>query len=188
MPGRYIVVSGFANQANNNTSTGIRVKDVSPDGTKIYVDANIVGANAGDSINIYQLKDFVDERTREDASGESKYITKQINLENPASNMKVLFDVNVPSAASFDLYYKIGAAATDFDTLVWQKFNNMPNIVKNDTRGVFSEVEINVTDFDSDGNAKDFSSFTGFQIKIVFKTTNAARIPTFKNMRVIAHA
>jgi hypothetical protein len=64
----------------------------------------------------------------------------------------------------------------------------MPNIVKNDTRGVFSEVEINVTDFDSDGNAKDFSSFTGFQIKIVFRTTNAARIPQFQNMRVIAHA
>ena len=188
MPGKYIVVSGFANQANNNTSTGIRVKDVSPDGTKIYVDANIVTTNAGDSVSIFQLQDFVDERTREDASGESKYITKQINLENPASNMKVLFDVNVPSAASFDLYYKIGAAASDFDTLVWQKFNNMPNIVKNDTRGVFSEVEIDVTDFDSDGNPKDFSSFTGFQIKIVFKTTNAARIPQFKNMRVIAHA
>jgi hypothetical protein len=188
MPGKYIVVSGFANQANNNTSTGIRVKDVSPDGTKIYVDANIVTANAGDIVSIYQLQDFVDERTREDASGESKYITRKINLENPASNMKVLFDVNVPSAASFDLYYKIGAAATDFDTLVWQKFNNMPSIVKNDTRGVFSEVEINVTDFDSDGNPKDFSSFTGFQIKIVFKSTNAARIPQFKNMRVIAHA
>jgi hypothetical protein len=188
MPGKYIIVSGFANQVNNNTSTGIRVKDVSPDGTKIYVDANIVTANAGDSISIFQLQDFVDERTREDASGESKYITRKINLENPASNMKVLFDVNVPSAADFDLYYKIGAAATDFDTLVWQKFYNMPNIVKNDTRGVFSEVEIDVTDFDSDGNAKDFSSFTGFQIKIVFRTTNAARIPTFQNMRVIAHA
>jgi hypothetical protein len=188
MPGKYIVVSGFSNQSNNNTSTGIRVKDVSPDGTKIYVDANIITTNAGDSVSIYQLQDFVDERTREDASGESKYITRKINLENPASNMKVLFDVNVPSAASFDLYYKIGAAATEFDGLVWQKFNNMPNIVKNDTRGVFSEVEIDVTDFDSDGNPKDFSSFTGFQIKIVFKSTNAARIPQFKNMRVIAHA
>jgi hypothetical protein len=189
MPGKYIIASGFNTAANNAfTSTGLLVTGISPNADKIYVAENLVTELPGAAITIYQIEDYTEEATREDASGESKYICRKVSLQNPASQLKLIIDGNVPSAADIDVYYKVDSAATNFDGLVWKKFNNMPTINKSDTRGSFTEITVDITDFDSNGNPKDFSAFTAFQLKIVFRSTNAARMPQFRNMRVIAHA
>jgi len=188
IPGSYIVVSGSSIPGNNSTSTGVRVKDVSEDGTTIFVDADLTTINAGDAISIYALRDFVDERAYRGATANSKYITKRINLENPATSIKILLDANIPSAADIDIYYKVGAATENFDEKTWEAFTNLPNYNKEDTRGVYTEIQADITDFDAFGNAKDLSPFTSFQVKIVMKTTNGARVPSFRNLRIIAHA
>jgi hypothetical protein len=196
-PGGYITISG-STSANNNTSTGVLVNNVNTDGTRLFISSSSsTGAQpgiaftstvAGDAITIRQLTDFTEESTTIDASGESKYITRKINLDNPATSMKIILEVNIPSAADFDVYYKIGASNINFNDLVWTKFNNMPVINKSDTRGAFTDLTMDINDTDSSGNPKDLPAFSAFQVKFVMRSTNGARVPQFRNMRVIAHA
>lgn len=197
-PGSYITISGSTVSGNNNTSTGVLVKDVNLEGTKILLSTNssnaakpgiaLVNKVAGDAITLRQLTDFVEEDTCTDASGESKYITRKIALSNPATSMKIIMEANVPSAADFDVYYKLGAGNTDFSLIPWTKFNSMPVINKSDNRGQFTDITIDISDFDSSGNIRDLPPFSAFQIKFVMRSTNGARVPQFRNMRVIAHA
>lgn len=188
VPGRYITISGSANTENNNTSTGIRVTGVTTDGKKLYVAASLKDELAGSSVTIRMLPDYTSEETLTDASGESKYINRIINLESPANALKILVDANIPPAVDIELYYKIGSASQDFNALVWKKFSNMPTLTRSSNRNQFTEVEIDVTNFDSLGYPLDLPDFTAFQIKFVMLSTNAAQIPIFKNLRVIAHA
>jgi hypothetical protein len=188
VPGRYITIQGSPNELNNNTSTGVLVTNVSLNGDRIFVNTPLISEAAGNAITIRQLQDFTEEATTTDASGESKYITRKINLENPATQVKILIDVNVPTEADFDLYYKLGSSTQDFDNLVWTKYNYLPTVTKNNDRLVFSEYEVSLSNFDSGGAPIDLPEFTAFQFKIVMRSTNAARIPAFKNLRVIAHA
>lgn len=188
VPGSYIVVSGSSIPGNNSTSAGVRVKDISEDGTTIFIDGNLTSIGAGDPITIYSIRDFVDERAYRGATANSKYITKRINLENPATSIKMLLDANIPSAAGIDVYYKVGSATENFDEKTWEPFTNLPNYNKEDTRGIFTEIQVDITDFDDFGNPKDLAPFTSFQVKIVMKTTNGARVPSFRNLRIIAHA
>lgn len=187
IPGNYITIDGGIT-ANNYTSTGIRVIDVSNDGNILYVDGNLTTQAAGSSITIYQVKDHINEVTILGSDASSKYVNRRINLENPATSMKLLMDINLPGAADIEIYYKLGATNSNLLGQIWRKFTLPVPITKNDNRDEFSEIEINITDVDSAGNPIDFPEFTAFQLKIVMLTTNGAQIPRFRNMRVIAHA
>lgn len=187
-PGQYIVVTGSSIAGNNSTSTGVRVIDISQDGTILYLDTNLTTQAAGQSISIYQIRDFIDERCLVGSTAASKYVVRRINLENPASSIKLLADANVPTAASFEIYYKLGNANSDMEGQVWTKYTPTLNIVKEDDRNKFSEIEIDITDVDSSGNPIDLPEFTAFTVKIVMRSTNGARVPRFKNLRLIAHA
>ena len=189
VPGRYITVSGAANAGNNNVATGFMVMNVSQDDSTMYISSNtIVDELPGNPITIRQLQDFTEEATLTDATGESKYITRKINLENPATQLRILLDVNCPAEATFQIYYKIGNAIQDFDLLPWDKFEQQAAINKNNDGNTYTEYSTNITNFDSSGFPIDMSPFTAFQLKIVMTSTNAARIPKFKSLRVVAHA
>ena len=165
--------------------------------TIITVSGTLATAQAGDAIWIRQYNDFTEEFTYTNAADEAKYITNIINLKNPATQLKLLLEVCVPSAADFDLYYKTGAAGSDFTAITWNRFvaplqsnpsSSYATLVKSDQRGVFTDTTFNISGFDSVGNPLDITPFTAFQIKIVMRSANAARIPQFRNLRVIAHA
>lgn len=198
VPGRYITISGSSVAGNNYTSTGLLVTSVSQDGRNIFVSGTLTTALPGDAITIRQIDDFTEEATLTNASGESKYITNIINLANPASQLKLQLETCCPSVADFDVYYKTGASGqTDMDSIVWTKYvapnqvnttSSYTNLVKSDIRGNYTDVEFNISSYDSTGVPQDLSPFTAFQIKLVMRSSNAARIPQFRNMRVIAHA
>jgi hypothetical protein len=199
VPGKYLNVDGSSESGNNFTTTPLLVTNVSEDLTTVYVSASLTSVAAGDAITIYQYENFTEEATTTDATGESKFITRKINLENPATQIKLLLEANVPSAADFDIYYKTGSVGTNFDNLVWKKFvaprqtavgatSSYVSIVKSDVRNNFTDIEFNISDFDSVDNSIDMVAFTAFQIKIVMRSSNAARIPVFRNLRAIAHA
>lgn len=195
VPGRYVYVSGSAVSANNNTTTGWLVTSLAADNQSFTVSGNITSAAAGSPISIFQYDDFTEEITYSDGSSESKFVTRKINLANQAAQIKLLIESSVPSAADFDIYYKIGSITTDFNTLLWNKYvewgtatSSYSAIAKTETHGDFSDVEIDINAYDSLGNPEDLSPFTAFQIKIVMRTSNAARVPQFRNLRVIAHA
>ena len=198
VPGRYITVSGSSVSANNITSAGLLVLSVINNGKTLYVSStSITTSTTSDSITIRQFNDFTEEITTVTGGTESKFITRIINLKIPASQIKMIVETCVPNAADFDIYYKTGASGSDFNNIIWTRFvaPNQPNanssyatLVKSDIRGNFTDAEFNISAFDSTGTPVDLSPFTAFQLKLVMRSSNAARVPQFRNLRVIAHA
>jgi hypothetical protein len=198
IPGRYITVSGSSVSANNVTSTGLLVTGVFNNGKTITVSSSVIATSTtADSITIRQYNDFTEELTTENGGAEAKFITKVIGLKNPASQIKMIVETCVPNAADFDVYYKIGSTATDFSTITWNRFvapnqtntlSSYATIVKSDVRNTFTDVEFNISGFDTTGTPVDLTQFTAFQVKMVMRSSNAARVPQFRNLRVIAHA
>jgi len=199
VPGRYLNIRGSTESTNTFTSSPVLVTRVSEDAQTVYVSAVLTSAVSGPGITIYQYDDYTEETTTINASGESKYIIRKINLENPATALRIIAESCIPSAADFDVYYKTGSVSTDFNKLVWEKFvaprqttigatSSYVSIVKSDVRGRYTDIEFNISDLDSTENPVDLTPFTAFQIKIVMRSSNGARIPQFKTLRVVAHA
>jgi len=197
IPGRYIFVSGSSIAANNFTSTALLVTGVDTLGQTLTVSGALTTTNIANGITIRQYNDFTEEFTVASAATDSKYISNIINLKNPATQFKLQVECCVPSAADFDVYYKTGAAGADFNTISWTRFiaPNQPNalssyatLAKSDQRGVFTNVDFNISGVNNVGTPVDLSPFTAFQVKLVMRSSNAARIPQFRNLRVIAHA
>ena len=127
------------------------------------------------------------------------YINKLIKLENPATSIKVLFAANVTGAADVRVLYRLqrvdGGGETDkvfelmpgFDNLDASGFviNGKNNSGKPDKKtsasleGQFNEFEFTVD---------DLPQFNGFQIKVVFSSSNQAQSPELLDFRAIAVA
>ena len=127
------------------------------------------------------------------------YLTKLIKLENPATSIKVLFAANVTGAADVRVLYRLqrvdGGGETDkvfelmpgFDNLDAAGFvlNSKNNNGKPDKKTSASlEGQFNEFEFTAD----DLPQFTGFQIKVVFSSTNQAEDPELLDFRAIAIA
>jgi len=127
------------------------------------------------------------------------YLTKLIKLENPATSIKVLFAANVTGAADVRVLYRLqrvdGGGETDkvfelmpgFDNLDAAGFviNSKNNSGKPDKKTSASlEGQFNEFEFTAD----DLPQFTGFQIKVVFSSTNQAEDPELLDFRAIAVA
>jgi hypothetical protein len=189
VPGSYIVTTGdVVSGYNMNSSTGYLVTGISADGGTAFLSGNVINVQSGFNITVTQLSNYVDEIGTSFGSVQNKYCSKKINLTNPASQLKMIFQGSIPHEADFDIYYKTGPATADFTLRPWTKFNQLPTINKTTKRNDFTEFTVDITDFDSLGNPRDLPSFTAFQVKIVMRTTNGGRVPQFKNLRVIAHA
>ena len=127
------------------------------------------------------------------------YLTKKITLENAATSIRVILDANREDAASIKVLYKILRPddAFDFDEIDYKFFNDDgtvagsggPDVVVNPSLSLsqFNEYEYTagVTD---DGIGTPLDDFITFQIKIVMRTTNSARPPKIRQLRVLALA
>ena len=112
----------------------------------------------------------------EDGNGEAiaRYITKPIALNNSSNQLNIYLDVNRPIIGS--------------NVSVYVNFDNSPtwilctpnsgSIPVNADSTQYSEVQYTVTDADN--------YFTTFAIKIVMTSSNAAYVPTVKDLRAIA--
>ena len=118
-------------------------------------------------------------------SGETIYCTKKVQLENPATAIKVLHSAVRFSGGQIELMYKILRSddASDFDEIGWRYFNTTggPDTTVNEstTRDDFIEYEY---------TQDDLEEFIAFAIKIRISGTNSAEPPRLKDLRAIALA
>jgi hypothetical protein len=127
------------------------------------------------------------------------YLTKKINLETPATSLRVLFDAFRDNDASIKVLYKTLRVddAFDFDEIGFKFFNDDGTIAgsggpdvavrSSERSSEFLEHEFTagVTD---DGIGTPLDEFISFQIKIVMRTTNQAQPPILKSLRALALA
>ena len=108
----------------------------------------------------------------------AKYITKEVSLNDEATVIRALLNINKPKDANVNLYYKVlGAGSEDsFDDVAWEEIE--PDVaVPENNYGQFTEVEYNKTPADN---------FGSMVFKIVLRAKNSSRVPKVKDFRVIA--
>jgi hypothetical protein len=132
-----------------------------------------------------------------------QYISKEINLENPATSIKLLLNAHINLYSDVRAFYSI-SQNPNFDAI----FTPFPGYLNLDYKRQIINVENNdgrpdkfVTPSSSLGftpSQVDFSeysftvdqlpSFRSFRIKIVSTSTNQVYVPIFKDLRTIALA
>ena len=124
---------------------------------------------------------FISERESTGGTIESKYITKEIQLNQPATSLKIVLSMHRPQDADVDLYYKIKTS----DSQEYRKLNY--DFIERPEGYAQSATGINqFTEFDYD--VKGLTEFSSFGIKVVMRTKNSAMPPRLKDLRIIALA
>ena len=122
------------------------------------------------------VADFVAETDSNLGSAKAKYVTKNVTLKDPADGIRMFMDTNRPSRTSLEVYYRVADSEDAINGLPWI-LANPEEAIGFDDSGAYSETEFVI---DPAG------VFTTFCVKIVMKTSNSSRIPTVRDLRIIA--
>lgn len=130
-----------------------------------------------------QVANYVPETASRYSSALSKYITKRIDLNDPASAIKVYVSINRPTGSYINLYYKVLPKGSDanFEDLAWVAMPPDAAVPITDDAKNYSEVQYSVNET-ALGNVE----FSSFAIKIVFTSENSSAVATCKDFRAIA--
>jgi len=139
------------------------------------------------------VKNYVDETAARATSALSKYITKKIDLNDPASAIKIYLSVNRPSGSDLTLYYKILQKGSDavFDDIGWTLADPDSAIPVSDNLQDYNEVQYNIDEFDLGGVLQSGvitgnKEFSAFAIKLTFTSQNSSNVATVRDFRAIA--
>tara|TARA_E500000178_G_scaffold341737_1_gene386043 strand:+ start:20 stop:7027 length:7008 start_codon:yes stop_codon:yes gene_type:complete len=124
---------------------------------------------------------FISEREESGGSVESKYVTREIQLNQPATAFKIVLAMHRPQDADVDLYYKIKTSDSQEYRKLKYDYIDRPSGYSESSTSInqFTEFEYDV---------KDLSEFSSFGIKIVMRSKNSALPPRLKDLRIIALA
>lgn len=126
---------------------------------------------------------FANETTPTGGTHLAKHIVKPVTLAQPAIGLKILIGANRPSVTDFHVYYKATTNDVNFEDIDWTEVSKENNIPSDDNPNVFRDYEYLV------GGSTGLSTpFTKFILKIVMTSTNNAKVPVIKDLRVIAMA
>ena len=126
---------------------------------------------------------FANETAARGGSAAAKHITRIIKLNQEAVGLKIIIGANVPDAADFELYYRVAKADENIRDIDFIKQNPQIAMPKDNLQNVFREYEYLIG-----GQGGNMDPFEQYQIKIVMRSTNAAKVPIFKDLRTIALA
>ena len=145
--------------------------------TKNEIDRPIGSATAGYNV----VFDYAAETTPFSGSALSKHITKPVTLVNTAVGLKLLLAANRPAGSLIDIYYKTGTEDTELSSTNWTLAPIDTPVSISDNPSLYKEYNYLIG-----GDDGTVEAFTTFQIKIVFYANNSSKVPTVKDLRVIA--
>lgn len=120
-----------------------------------------------------------------DGSEAAQHITTPTVLEESSTGIKVIFAANRPKDAEFDVYVRTSIDEDGIQNAVWRSdiVEAESNVPSDENSTVFRDYEYLVGG--TDGSMTPFSTF---QVKVVMHSSNSSRVPTIKDLRVIALA
>lgn len=113
----------------------------------------------------------------------AKHVTKITTLTEQAVGLKILLAANRPPESDFQVYWKVASAGDDIKRSAWTLVNSETVLPVDTNKNVFREYRYLVG-----GDGGTMSPFTQFQVKIVMRSTNSAKVPTFRDLRIISLA
>ena len=149
-----------------------------------------------------QFKTDLGTKTLSDDKNNYVYVTNRIQLENPATSIKVIHDAYVHRFNDLRVFYSISNTETDDPVFTpFPGFNNIDkfgNTIDLEESTGLSDVKVEknpVQYYNSDApmveyeyTANDLPEFTYFRIKIVGTSRQSAVVPIVESLRVIAIA
>jgi len=136
--------------------------------------------------------DFISELQSKNSSGISKYVTKEISIENPATSIDVKLTANVTDTKNLQILYKLKKSSSqeNFEDIEWIYFNTSgePDV---DTIASSENSISGITEKQSSYQELSYSienlpEFSSYAIKIVMKSNNPAFVPKIQDMRAVA--
>lgn len=141
--------------------------------------------NITSASDVYPSSIYVPPTAAEGDSGEAIYVTKRVQLKNPATAIKVFADIARLSSANVQVMYKILRSddSTDFDEISWTYFNT------DGGPDTFVNPSTSPTNFlEHEYSVESLPEFISFAIKIKLNGTNSSQVPKVKDLRAIALA
>ena len=132
------------------------------------------------------------------------YVTKNIQLENPATSLQVILDAYVPDVCDVRVFYAINQDTPVKDTIFipFPGYKNLningdiitPTSSDGQSNQKVPKVDVYVPEAapnlykEYTYSTDDLAPFSSYRIKIIGTSTNQAIVPQFKNLRTIALA
>lgn len=150
----------------------------------IAINNRIDNPAATESTGYNAVQNYKDETYAIGSSALSKYITRRIDLNNPASALRAFISVNRPVGSNISVYYKVLPKGSDanFDSAIgWTLIPPSTAVPTSSDPMEYSEIEYDVSEADL-GDVQ----FTAFAFKVTFTSTNSSAVPTLRDFRAIA--
>lgn len=119
----------------------------------------------------------------------TKYITKEIALNDPAQRFRGFFSVNRPVGTDIKVYYRILLdTEADSKLLSDKEWQEIPlEIPFNNNQSIFNETSFLLTEQDLDlANSDEGFVKVALKVELIFTTKNFSKVPKMKNLRLIA--
>jgi len=113
----------------------------------------------------------------------AKHITKVTTLTEESVGLKILLAANKPPQSDFLVYYRVATAADNIQSSQWFLVSPENNLQPDTNKNVFREYRYLVG-----GDGGTMRPFTKFQVKIVMRSTSSAKVPSFRDLRIISLA
>jgi hypothetical protein len=134
-----------------------------------------------DEVDILVLTNHKSDNAPFGSSSLAEYITTPMTLEEAASSLHILADVNIFDVATMTVFYRT-LSTNDFRSLndvPWTAMTASPTMTASQNNVTFVEERF---------VADNITSFNQVQIKIVMRSSNEAAVPRIKNLRIMALA
>ena len=181
-PGVYITISGATSDENNGTFLVESTTNTDTEGSITFVGADFVTENALSTTLVFARKLFFDEITPLGSSTFSKYVSKNINLSNPSTFLRIRMAASVPDDADLEVYYRVSPVGS-INAL------QFTNWTKADSDLPLKKVQLGENNFyETDYSIDELPQFDALSVKLVMKSKNSCAIPRIRDLRIIACA
>ena len=124
---------------------------------------------------------FVNETSATGGSSAAKHLTRIVTLDTDAVGLKVLLSANRPNGTDFQLFFRTGTADEVINEKSFTLQEPETTLPTDENPNTFREYRYLIG-----GQNGVLPSFTKFQVKIVFRSTNSASVPRITDLRIIA--
>lgn len=124
---------------------------------------------------------FAAETGLNNGSASAKHITRSVSLLNTAVGLRVFIAANRPSVSNIKLYYKTSSGGDALSSQPWVYVDPDSPVPSDENPNVYREYVYTIG-----GEDGTIDEFDNFQLKIVYTSSNSSRVPTLRDLRVIA--
>jgi len=191
---------------NRSLTIGVRLQTEDPNLSPV-IDLNTTNVNLRRSLLNNPISDYVTDGRVNEVNNDphaAVYLSKQINIAQPATSLKVIIAANRPSSSDFRVLYRLFRPDSSGVEPIFELFPGYDNLVDTDGDGfgdVVVDDSLRTGKPDAEVRASrtgefleyqfsvdNLNPFTGYQIKMVMSGTDEANPPEFKDLRSIALA